>query len=246
MFCCFAVVFFVLFWFGWPRYVLICFLLTFYVAAHSSPRLCVAWLIFLFGLLINGPVWSWQWPGVVPKLPFGIQPHFILFFNWCFSVEIRKFTVWSSLPCVYKFVFSEQGGIECSECPEGIFSGLSSSSSLNMDQELDTNKQVIVGICAMAKKSNSKPMKEILARLDEFEYIKTKIFPEETILKVSVTSCFKPMTYVSNLWQWLISTYFLGACREMASVWLLDIISFKRISSRKSCFLFRIGSSFYH
>ena len=65
-----------------------------------------------------------------------------------------------------------------------------------MDQELDTNKQVIVGICAMAKKSNSKPMKEILARLDEFEYIKTKIFPEETILKVSVTSCFKPMTVI--------------------------------------------------
>lgn len=46
-------------------------------------------------------------------------------------------------------------------------------------------KQVVVGVCAMAKKSNSKPMKEILARLDEFEYIKTVVFPEETILKVT-------------------------------------------------------------
>lgn len=36
----------------------------------------------------------------------------------------------------------------------------------------------------MAKKSESKPMKEILTRLDDFEYIKTIVFPEETILKV--------------------------------------------------------------
>lgn len=47
-------------------------------------------------------------------------------------------------------------------------------------------KQIIVGICAMAKKSNSKPMKVILARLEEFEYITTVIFPEETILKVNI------------------------------------------------------------
>lgn len=47
-----------------------------------------------------------------------------------------------------------------------------------------SGKQVIVGICAMAKKSESKPMKEILTRLDDFEYIKTVVFPEETILKV--------------------------------------------------------------
>lgn len=51
-------------------------------------------------------------------------------------------------------------------------------------EDLEDVKQVVVGICAMAKKSNSKPMKEILARLDEFDYIKTVIFPEETILKV--------------------------------------------------------------
>lgn len=45
-------------------------------------------------------------------------------------------------------------------------------------------KQVLVGICAMAKKSQSKPMKEILTRLEEFEYIKVIVFPEEVILKV--------------------------------------------------------------
>ncbi|KAK4025447.1 hypothetical protein OUZ56_014515 [Daphnia magna] len=53
-------------------------------------------------------------------------------------------------------------------------------------EHLDTGKQVVAGICAMAKKSNSKPMREILARLDEFDYIKTIIFPEETILKEPV------------------------------------------------------------
>ncbi|XP_034944707.1 inositol hexakisphosphate and diphosphoinositol-pentakisphosphate kinase 2 isoform X2 [Chelonus insularis] len=47
-------------------------------------------------------------------------------------------------------------------------------------------KQVLVGICAMAKKSQSKPMKEILTRLEEFEYIKIVVFSEEVILKEPV------------------------------------------------------------
>ncbi|XP_011301709.1 inositol hexakisphosphate and diphosphoinositol-pentakisphosphate kinase isoform X14 [Fopius arisanus] len=47
-------------------------------------------------------------------------------------------------------------------------------------------KQVLVGICAMAKKSQSKPMKEILTRLEEFEYIKIIVFGEEVILKEPV------------------------------------------------------------
>ncbi|XP_028982135.1 inositol hexakisphosphate and diphosphoinositol-pentakisphosphate kinase 2 isoform X14 [Diachasma alloeum] len=47
-------------------------------------------------------------------------------------------------------------------------------------------KQVLVGICAMAKKSQSKPMKEILTRLEEFEYIKILVFGEEVILKEPV------------------------------------------------------------
>ncbi|XP_024937519.1 inositol hexakisphosphate and diphosphoinositol-pentakisphosphate kinase isoform X2 [Cephus cinctus] len=47
-------------------------------------------------------------------------------------------------------------------------------------------KQVLVGVCAMSKKSQSKPMKEILTRLEEFEYIKIVVFPEEVILKEPV------------------------------------------------------------
>jgi inositol hexakisphosphate/diphosphoinositol-pentakisphosphate kinase len=46
----------------------------------------------------------------------------------------------------------------------------------------DGGKVVIVGVCAMAKKSQSKPMKEILTRLQEFEYIKVTVFAEEIIL----------------------------------------------------------------
>ena len=37
----------------------------------------------------------------------------------------------------------------------------------------------------MEKKSLSKPMKEILSRIAEFEYITTIIFPEDVILNVS-------------------------------------------------------------
>lgn len=54
-----------------------------------------------------------------------------------------------------------------------------------VEDDLDgEGKQVLVGICAMAKKSQSKPMKEILTRLEEFEYIKVIVFGEEVILKV--------------------------------------------------------------
>lgn len=49
-----------------------------------------------------------------------------------------------------------------------------------------SGKQVIVGICAMAKKSQSKPMKEILTRLQEFEYIRIHVFNEDVILKEPV------------------------------------------------------------
>ena len=53
------------------------------------------------------------------------------------------------------------------------------------DDEDSIVRQVVVGICAMEKKSLSKPMREILTRLEEFEYLKTAIFPEEVILNVS-------------------------------------------------------------
>uniref|UniRef100_A0A336LX42 Inositol hexakisphosphate and diphosphoinositol-pentakisphosphate kinase n=1 Tax=Culicoides sonorensis TaxID=179676 RepID=A0A336LX42_CULSO len=61
----------------------------------------------------------------------------------------------------------------------GMDSDCSASSS-------NSGKQVIVGICAMAKKTQSKPMKEILSRIQEFEFIRMVIFPEEVILKEPV------------------------------------------------------------
>lgn len=60
----------------------------------------------------------------------------------------------------------------------------SSDTSLGPPDMEDGGKQVVVGVCAMAKKSQSKPMKEILTRLQEFEYIKVIVFPEEVILQV--------------------------------------------------------------
>lgn len=54
------------------------------------------------------------------------------------------------------------------------------------DSTSSIEKSVIVGICAMEKKSGSKPMLSILTRLEEFDYIKPVVFPEETILKVGL------------------------------------------------------------
>lgn len=76
--------------------------------------------------------------------------------------------------------------MECPECPEDLGDQMDPFyETMEKEELVETEKQVVVGICAMAKKSNSKPMKEILARLNEFDYIKTIIFPEETILKVN-------------------------------------------------------------
>ncbi|CAG9837441.1 unnamed protein product [Diabrotica balteata] len=54
------------------------------------------------------------------------------------------------------------------------------------DMDDDGGKVVIVGVCAMEKKTQSKPMKEILTRLQEFEYIKVIVFEEEVILQKPV------------------------------------------------------------
>lgn len=47
-------------------------------------------------------------------------------------------------------------------------------------------KQVVVGVCAMGKKTESKPMREILTRLEEFEYIRTEIFSEDDVIRKPV------------------------------------------------------------
>ncbi|XP_062700954.1 inositol hexakisphosphate and diphosphoinositol-pentakisphosphate kinase 2 isoform X15 [Aedes albopictus] len=63
---------------------------------------------------------------------------------------------------------------------------LESTDGLDSDDSSTTYKQVVVAVCAMAKKSQSKPMKEILTRLQEFEYIRMIVFSEEIILKEPV------------------------------------------------------------
>ncbi|XP_040198889.1 inositol hexakisphosphate and diphosphoinositol-pentakisphosphate kinase 2 isoform X3 [Rana temporaria] len=56
------------------------------------------------------------------------------------------------------------------------------------DEEYDSppERQIVVGICAMAKKSKSKPMKEILERLSLFKYITVVTFEEDVILNECV------------------------------------------------------------
>ncbi|XP_055685101.1 inositol hexakisphosphate and diphosphoinositol-pentakisphosphate kinase isoform X19 [Lutzomyia longipalpis] len=72
----------------------------------------------------------------------------------------------------------------CDECMNGDID-LCDPTEIDSDGSVSScsGKQVVVGVCAMAKKSQSKPMKEILTRLQEFEYIKIVVFPEEVILK---------------------------------------------------------------
>ncbi|XP_049549301.1 uncharacterized protein LOC125960129 isoform X2 [Anopheles darlingi] len=53
---------------------------------------------------------------------------------------------------------------------------------LDSDDSSTSGKQVVVAVCAMSKKSQSKPMKEILTRLQEFEYIRMVVIGEEIIL----------------------------------------------------------------
>lgn len=45
---------------------------------------------------------------------------------------------------------------------------------------------IILGVCAMAKKTKSKPMKEILRRLEKFQHIKVIVFEEKVILKHTI------------------------------------------------------------
>nr|XP_055047951.1 inositol hexakisphosphate and diphosphoinositol-pentakisphosphate kinase 1 isoform X3 [Misgurnus anguillicaudatus] len=54
------------------------------------------------------------------------------------------------------------------------------------DEDQSMEPQIVVGICSMMKKSNSKPMTEILERLCKFEYITVVIFSEEVILNEPV------------------------------------------------------------
>uniref|UniRef100_A0A4W4HA60 Inositol hexakisphosphate and diphosphoinositol-pentakisphosphate kinase n=1 Tax=Electrophorus electricus TaxID=8005 RepID=A0A4W4HA60_ELEEL len=54
------------------------------------------------------------------------------------------------------------------------------------EEDDDNLRQIVVGICSMMKKSNSKPMTQIMERLCKFEYITVVIFPEDVILNEPV------------------------------------------------------------
>ncbi|XP_039298193.1 inositol hexakisphosphate and diphosphoinositol-pentakisphosphate kinase isoform X5 [Nilaparvata lugens] len=78
------------------------------------------------------------------------------------------------------FYFGDEGTVR-------FFKGRGNLTEVGDDDSYgEDGKQVVVGVCAMAKKSQSKPMKEILTRLQEFEYIKMIVFAEEDILKKAV------------------------------------------------------------
>lgn len=86
---------------------------------------------------------------------------------------------------------SALGEIECTSCllqGDIDLCGGDPSDGMDSDCSVSSNsgKQVVVGICAMAKKTQSKPMKEILTRLREFEYIRMVVFEEDVILKDQV------------------------------------------------------------
>uniref|UniRef100_A0A146X6C5 Inositol hexakisphosphate and diphosphoinositol-pentakisphosphate kinase n=1 Tax=Fundulus heteroclitus TaxID=8078 RepID=A0A146X6C5_FUNHE len=91
------------------------------------------------------------------------------------------------------------GGVPCSVigCEEDeqdmgqMEAGMKNEMLRQEDMEDDENespseRQILVGICAMMKKSKSKPMTEILERLCKFDYIDVVIFPEEVILEEPV------------------------------------------------------------
>ena len=49
-----------------------------------------------------------------------------------------------------------------------------------------SSDHVVIGVCAMEKKSNARPMQEILDRLRLFESLRIVVFDEETILNKPV------------------------------------------------------------
>uniref|UniRef100_A0A8C1G7Z7 Inositol hexakisphosphate and diphosphoinositol-pentakisphosphate kinase n=1 Tax=Cyprinus carpio TaxID=7962 RepID=A0A8C1G7Z7_CYPCA len=80
-------------------------------------------------------------------------------------------------------------------CAEDESEGLDDYTSMMTDMELyeddleddsPPERQIVVGICCMMKKSKSKPMTQILERLCKFEYITVVIFPEDVILNEPV------------------------------------------------------------
>ncbi|XP_062404480.1 inositol hexakisphosphate and diphosphoinositol-pentakisphosphate kinase 2 isoform X2 [Sardina pilchardus] len=82
-------------------------------------------------------------------------------------------------------------GEEDDDESEGTDHGCSMRTDVELyedDEEADSppERQIVMGICCMMKKSKSKPMTQILERLCRFEYITVVIFPEDVILNEPV------------------------------------------------------------
>jgi len=74
-----------------------------------------------------------------------------------------------------------------------------SSEEDELDDEtvVDDRRVVVVGVCAMAKKSNSRPMQEILERLVLFKDIRTFVFEESIILHVNIVAFIRAVKLVA-------------------------------------------------
>ncbi|XP_041459759.1 inositol hexakisphosphate and diphosphoinositol-pentakisphosphate kinase 2-like isoform X2 [Lytechinus variegatus] len=70
----------------------------------------------------------------------------------------------------------------------GLSTSPSTVSSLSRWEAMEIKPKVVVGICCMGKKASSRPMREILHRLEKFEYISLDIFDEDMILNDPVES----------------------------------------------------------
>lgn len=80
-------------------------------------------------------------------------------------------------------LFDEKGGPEAQDCRPSFYVGedlIMKSECLR--EKVKEGKIIKVGICAMRKKSRSKPMCEILDRLERFDYIEVVVFEESVIL----------------------------------------------------------------
>ncbi|XP_062856762.1 inositol hexakisphosphate and diphosphoinositol-pentakisphosphate kinase 1 isoform X2 [Trichomycterus rosablanca] len=89
------------------------------------------------------------------------------------SVEVPRFVV----------------GFEDNEARELKGEDMNATEPYDDDDDYDdlaSARQIMVGICSMMKKSNSKPMTQIMERLCKFEYITVVIFPEDVILNEPV------------------------------------------------------------
>nr|KAF6355777.1 diphosphoinositol pentakisphosphate kinase 2 [Myotis myotis] len=79
-------------------------------------------------------------------------------------------------------------GPEDTEINPGNYRHFFHHADVDEEEEDDSppERQIVVGICSMAKKSKSKPMKEILERISLFKYITVIVFEEEVILNEPV------------------------------------------------------------